>query len=163
MRKYIFYASIFVLVSIVLGLLLGFRHMRRVTENNVDLNRNFDTVPDLFALQNPGYRTISDMLNPEAPVDLGSLPHRLFAERAVLLIARHGMSALRQAVLQGQYELARGVYFGGRAFGVLLARRARMPTENQAAVAAGRHVRRPGGHRRKALTLPLGVRPRKLD
>ena len=94
----------------------GFRHMRRVTENNVDLNRNFDTAPDLFALQNPGYRAISDMLNPETPVDLGSLQSRLFAERAVLLIARHGMSTLRQAILQGQYEIARGVYFGGHAF-----------------------------------------------
>jgi hypothetical protein len=94
----------------------GFRHTRRVAESNVDLNRNFDIAPDLFALQNPGYRAISGVLNPDTPVDLGSLESRLFAERAVLLIARHGMSALRQAVLQGQYEIARGVYFGGHAF-----------------------------------------------
>lgn len=94
----------------------GFRHMRRVTENNVDLNRNFDTTPALFALENPGYRAISQFLNPEAPVDLDSLAHRLFAERALLRIARHGMSALRQAILRGQYEIARGVYFGGHAF-----------------------------------------------
>lgn len=94
----------------------GFRHLRRVTENNVDLNRNFDTTPALFAQKNPGYLAIRDMLNPEAAVDLGSLQHRLFAERAVLLIARHGMASLRQAILQGQYEIAAGVYFGGHAF-----------------------------------------------
>lgn len=94
----------------------GFRHMRRVTENNVDLNRNFDVTPALFALENPGYRTISPLLNPEDPVDLHSLEHLLFAERSVLLILRHGMPALRQAALQGQYELARGIYFGGETF-----------------------------------------------
>jgi predicted deacylase len=94
----------------------GFRHTRRVTENNVDLNRNFDATPALFALKNPGYRTITDMINPEEPADLGSIEHRLFAERAVLLILRHGMATLRQATLQGQYELARGIYFGGHDF-----------------------------------------------
>jgi Protein of unknown function (DUF2817) len=94
----------------------GFRHMRRVTENNVDLNRNLDVTPALFAGQNPGYRTISEVLNPEQPVDLGSMAHRLFGERSVLLILRHGMPTLRQAALQGQYELAHGIYFGGQGF-----------------------------------------------
>ncbi|HWN69579.1 MAG TPA: M14 family metallopeptidase [Haliangium sp.] len=91
----------------------GFRHMRRVTENNVDLNRNLDVTPALFALENPGYRAITGLLNPEQPVDLGSMQHRLFAERAVLLILQRGMAALRQAALQGQYEFAHGIYFGG--------------------------------------------------
>lgn len=94
----------------------GFRHMRRVTENNVDLNRNSDVTPALFARENPGYHTISDLLNPEGVADLGSLDHRLFAERAVLRIVRHGMPALRQAALQGQYQLPHGIYFGGRDF-----------------------------------------------
>jgi hypothetical protein len=94
----------------------GFRHMRRVTENNVDLNRNLDVEPALFALENPGYRTIDALINPVEPVDLGSMQHRLFAERAVLRILRHGMATLRQAALQGQYELPRGIYFGGEAF-----------------------------------------------
>lgn len=94
----------------------GFRHMRRVTENNVDLNRNLDVTPALFALENPGYRIITALLNPEDRADLGSLEHRLFAERALLRILRHGMPALRQAALQGQYELAHGIYFGGHDF-----------------------------------------------
>lgn len=94
----------------------GFRHMRRVTESNVDLNRNFDTTTALFARKNPGYLAIRDVLAPEVPVDLGSLGHRLFVERALLLIARHGMASLRQAILQGQYEIPAGPYFGGRAF-----------------------------------------------
>lgn len=94
----------------------GFRHMRRVTENNVDLNRNLDVTPALFALENPGYRTIDELLNPEQPVDLGSMAHSLFAERAVLMILRHGMPTLRQAALQGQYEQEHGIYFGGHDF-----------------------------------------------
>jgi hypothetical protein len=94
----------------------GFRHLRRVTENNVDLNRNCDVTPALFARENPGYHTISDLLNPEGVADLGSLEHRLFAERALLLIVRHGMPALRQAALQGQYDVPHGIYFGGQDF-----------------------------------------------
>jgi hypothetical protein len=94
----------------------GFRHMRRVTENNVDLNRNLDVVEAIFGFENPGYRTISDLLNPAEPVDLDGLSQRLFAERAVFQILRHGMPTLRQAALQGQYEQAHGIYFGGQGF-----------------------------------------------
>lgn len=117
----------------------GFRHMRRVTENNVDLNRNFDVTPALFALENPGYQIITGLLNPEEPADLGSFAHRFFPERAVVLILRHGMPTLRQAALQGQYELAQGIYFGGQGFEPLkdgLERLIRRVTAGQSAVMA---------------------------
>jgi len=94
----------------------GFAHMRRVSENNVDLNRNFDVSPSLFEQKNPGYTAVSDIINPSGPVDLGSLGHRLFAEQAVYEIVSQGMAALRQAILYGQYEHPKGVYFGGTAF-----------------------------------------------
>lgn len=93
----------------------GVQRFRRVTENNVDLNRNCDRDPALFQNQNPGYRAVNELLNPEGPVDLDSWSNRLFAARAVYNIATTGMKALRQAVLQGQYEYSRGVYFGGSA------------------------------------------------
>lgn len=94
----------------------GFQNERRVTENNVDLNRNHDTADALFQSQNEGYTQLYGLLNPEAPVELGSLANRFFFVRAVTTIAEHSMGALRQAILQGQYTHPKGIYFGGRRF-----------------------------------------------
>ncbi len=94
----------------------GARNFRRVTENNVDLNRNFDVSESLFQNKNEGYSKILDLSNPEGPADAGSLKNRFFALIAVTQIVQKGMGALRQAILQGQYEYPKGIYFGGRAF-----------------------------------------------
>ncbi len=42
----------------------GFKYHRRVTESNVDLNRNFDTSSDLFSLKNPIYNKLNYFINP---------------------------------------------------------------------------------------------------
>lgn len=94
----------------------GFKYFRRVTENNVDLNRNFDDEPALFDSQNEGYRTIHDLLNPDGPAAAGYVGERLFFLKAVGYIVTYGMPALRQAALQGQYEYPHGIYFGGMDF-----------------------------------------------
>ena len=93
----------------------GFALGRRVTENNVDLNRNASTSDALYSTVNAGYPLVDAMINPQGPVDTGSLANRCFHLRAIGLIAQHGMRTLRQAVLQGQYQVPRGVYFGGQA------------------------------------------------
>jgi hypothetical protein len=94
----------------------GFRYERRVSENNVDLNRNWDVEPSLFQSKNEGYEIVNEMLNPEVKVDLSSMDNRFFAIRSILQIMQHGMPALRQAILQGQYVHPRGLFFGGRTF-----------------------------------------------
>ncbi len=94
----------------------GFRLERRVTENNVDLNRNFDVTPALFSSHNDGYVKINELLNPDGKVSIGSMGNRLFPVRAVYNIIKHSMRALRQAALQGQYEFPKGIYFGGSKF-----------------------------------------------
>lgn len=94
----------------------GFRYERRVSENNVDLNRNWDVEPSLFQSKNEGYEIVNEMLNPEVKVDLSSMDNRFFAIRSILQIMQHGMPALRQAILQGQYAHPRGLFFGGRTF-----------------------------------------------
>lgn len=94
----------------------GARRFRRVTENNVDLNRNFDVTEELFRNKNEGYAKILDLSNPDGPADAGSMKNRFFALVAVNQIVQKGMGALRQAILQGQYEYPRGIYFGGQAF-----------------------------------------------
>lgn len=94
----------------------GARNFRRVTQNNVDLNRNFDVSESLFKNKNEGYSRILELSNPEGPADAGSLKNRFFALIAVTQILQKGMGALRQAILQGQYEYPKGIYFGGRTF-----------------------------------------------
>ena len=94
----------------------GFKNIRRVTENNVDLNRNSDTDGKLFATKNAGYPSVTGLINPETKVDTRSAGNIFFHVRAVAMIVKASMKALRQAILQGQYEYPRGLYFGGRDF-----------------------------------------------
>jgi hypothetical protein len=94
----------------------GFKNFRRVTENNVDLNRNFGNNTELFKTKNEGYPIIFELLNPSGQADMSDMGNRFFLFKAIYNIATKGMSALRQAALQGQYEFSNGIYFGGNAF-----------------------------------------------
>lgn len=94
----------------------GFKYVRRVTENNVDLNRNCDVDRALFTAKNEGYSNLVEFLNPEKPVDMDSMGNQFFFVRAVIKILQKSMKNLRQSVLQGQYEFAKGIFFGGKDF-----------------------------------------------
>ena len=93
----------------------GFATQRRVTEQNIDLNRNAAQTPALYLSDNAGYPLVDPLINPRTPADTGASEHRFFLLRAAALLARHGMGPLRQAVLQGQYAEPRGIYYGGSA------------------------------------------------
>ena len=93
----------------------GFARQRRVTEQNVDLNRNASATTALYLTDNPGYPLVDALINPQAPADTGALAHRFFLLRALAMLAQHGMGPLRQAVLQGQYATPKGIYYGGSA------------------------------------------------
>lgn len=89
----------------------GFAWLRRVNEENVDLNRNFLLEDEPYTGSPPGYAELDGLLNPPSPP---SLPARMsFYPRAVLNIARHGMPAMKNAVAGGQYEYPKGLFFGG--------------------------------------------------
>lgn len=94
----------------------GFKYLRRVTENNVDLNRNSDVSTDLYKNKNKGYAKLNDFLNPTIKVNVGSFKNRFFFTRALFKIIGNGIATLRQAILQGQYEYEKGLYFGGKIF-----------------------------------------------
>ncbi len=92
----------------------GFKHRRRVTENNVDLNRNCDTDGSLFKTRNPGYRAVHELINAKGRVATRSAANLFFHLRTFARIAQTSLGELRQAIIQGQYEFEKGVFFGGR-------------------------------------------------
>lgn len=91
----------------------GFNNSRRVSENNVDMNRNAAFGDELYQAENSGYRDVYDLINPVGPANGSSMGNRFFHLRAVTAIIQKSMQSLRQAILQGQYEFEEGVFFGG--------------------------------------------------
>ena len=86
----------------------GFSWVRRVTHENVDLNRNF---PDFKALpKRPAYTEIQPHIFPEK-WDEDSNKARHTAFRA--FVAKHGAMALQEAISGGQYGHPDGIFFGG--------------------------------------------------
>jgi hypothetical protein len=88
----------------------GMAHLRRVNENNVDLNRNFLPPGRPYSGVSAGYERLASLLNPKSPHG----GFELMIARALWQIARHGMSTLKQAVAGGQYEHPEGLFFGGK-------------------------------------------------
>lgn len=87
----------------------GMAHGRRVNSENIDLNRNFLSQESLFQGMPAGYRALTSWLNPERAASQAEL----FYDRVLYYVARYGFSAVKQAIGAGQYELSRGIYFGG--------------------------------------------------
>ena len=85
----------------------GFSHIRRVTHENVDLNRNFHDfsgpLPD-----NEAYRAVQPLL---LPAQWPPGPENAAATGA--FIQAHGMAALQAAVSRGQHQFPEGMFFGG--------------------------------------------------
>jgi hypothetical protein len=94
----------------------GYKYQRRVSENNVDLNRNSTNDPVLYSTVNEGYPKVYDFINPKGKVNTRSLGNKMFKIRAVFKILKASMPVLRQAVLQGQYQFPEGLYYGGNGF-----------------------------------------------
>lgn len=91
----------------------GFQYTRRVTENNVDMNRNSAVDDQLYNIKNLGYPEVYDLINPAKVVNTGSVENRFFFIKAMNEIRKASLPVLRQAVLQGQYDYPEGLYFGG--------------------------------------------------
>jgi hypothetical protein len=86
----------------------GMAWLRRVNENNVDLNRNFRLPGEDWSEAPALYDRIHGFLNPASPPGFD-----WFFLRAAALALRHGVHALKQAVAAGQYRHPRGVFYGG--------------------------------------------------
>ncbi|MCM2283501.1 MAG: M14 family metallopeptidase [Desulfobacula sp.] len=91
----------------------GFKNNRRVTENNVDLNRNGSTEAGLYQSENQGYNDLNSFLNPKHKVSLTSFGNFFFHLTAGEKILRYSVEAVKQAILQGQYRYEKGICYGG--------------------------------------------------
>ncbi len=89
----------------------GFSHGRRVTQENVDLNRNFqptsrEPLPANAAYTRDCMRCCCRRTGRRTPTTSAALAR---------WIATHGAAAFQAAVTRGQYEFADGLFFGGNA------------------------------------------------
>lgn len=87
----------------------GFSHLRRVTQENVDLNRNFGDYGQPLPV-NEAYAELHALLLPEhwPPDD---------ANRQAIAgyVQQHGLQRYQAAVTQGQHGFPDGLFFGGTA------------------------------------------------
>ena len=92
----------------------GMRHFRRVTENNVDLNRNYFYDENSIRRDvNKNYAKESDLFLPDGKItDLKEEKHKLYAQ-LMKGLAKEGYAGLKKAKGMGQFEFERGVYYGG--------------------------------------------------
>lgn len=86
----------------------GFSWWRRVTHENVDLNRNWHDFSQPLPA-NPAYDAIADALVPATWPPAASDEARLAA-----LVAERGPKALQAAVSGGQHDHPQGLFYGGR-------------------------------------------------
>jgi len=86
----------------------GFAWIRRVTEEGVDLNRNF--VDFAKPPPNPGYDELADAILPAA---LEGPAFEAAQKRIAAYREKHGVAALHVAFSGGQYGHPTGLFFGG--------------------------------------------------
>ena len=86
----------------------GFAHLARTNEDNVDLNRNFRD----FGVhsRNDAYLEVHDFIVPDTWPPTAENEMRIAA-----YVAERGAFALQQAVSEGQWDRADGLFFGGAA------------------------------------------------
>ena len=88
----------------------GFAHLRRVNEDNVDINRNFvdheHPPPDA-----PGYAALAGAI---APQSLSWWSNSLSRVSFLWYRMLHGSQALQKAITGGQYSHPQGLFYGGR-------------------------------------------------
>ncbi len=89
----------------------GFAWTRRVTEDNVDLNRNWiDFAAPLP--ENPGYDDLADVILPR---EWTAETQAAYATRIKDFIATHGEAGMMKALSGGQYRHPHGIFYGGTA------------------------------------------------
>ncbi|KIL53021.1 M14 family metallopeptidase [Jeotgalibacillus campisalis] len=92
----------------------GMRNFRRVTENNIDLNRNYlvnrDEVPENI---NKHYENEEELFLPTGKIQNLRKERRKLHGQLLKALATEGYSGITQAKGMGQFQFPKGVYYGG--------------------------------------------------
>jgi hypothetical protein len=88
----------------------GFAWLRRVNEDNADINRNFLDHGMPYP-ENPDYEALHDLLNPERLDEEGDA---VFLEALRRFEEERGSEVVYRSLSGGQYDRPRGVQYGGR-------------------------------------------------
>ncbi|MBM7552125.1 M14 family metallopeptidase [Thalassobacillus pellis] len=94
----------------------GMRNHRRVTENNIDLNRNYfyedNAIPEDI---NKNYEKEKGLFLPDGKIEDLENQRKELHGQLLNALAEEGYSRVKEAKGMGQYEFERGVYYGGQA------------------------------------------------
>ena len=94
----------------------GFKHNRRGTQKNINLNRNFSLSSKLFRIKNENYLKIKNQLEVREPVTTtfnypsANLAWQMLTRKNV------NLDSLTEAVGRGQYTSPTGINYGGSDF-----------------------------------------------
>lgn len=90
----------------------GFKHHRRGTENNVNLNRNYALTKQIFSTPNDGYKKLKPLLERRVPIEKFEYP---FISLLKKMLFESGVTqqSLTEAIGRGQYISKGGINFGG--------------------------------------------------
>ena len=87
----------------------GFAWLRRVNEDNIDLNRNFLDFSRPLP-KNDEYEVLNDLLIPK---EWDAIARRAADDGIKQYVATHGPAAFQSAVSRGQYTHPTGMFYGG--------------------------------------------------
>jgi hypothetical protein len=88
----------------------GFAWSRRFDAESIDPNRNFLLEEEEYSGSSSTYASFDALLNPRRVPSFWDL----FYLKALWAIVRHGRTALKQALVTGQYDFPKGLFFGGK-------------------------------------------------
>jgi len=87
----------------------GVAHLRRVNEDNVDLNRNFIDHSKTYPT-NDGYEQLADAIAPES---ISVWNNAILRIKLLWYTLFHGKLELQRAISSGQYAHPNGLFYGG--------------------------------------------------
>lgn len=91
----------------------GMKHRWRFTEDNIDLNRNCSVDPKMYKARNTGYGEMRSLLEPEGKASAGFFTDALLTLKMVWYNLTMSKKDFMEAVVAGQYQYPKGVFYGG--------------------------------------------------
>jgi len=90
----------------------GFAHLRRVDENNIDINRNFINFETTQPTSPSKYAVLDPVINPQTtPSSAGEFKYWL--STGILIAKNHGIKKLAGPIAEGQCDFPKGLFFTG--------------------------------------------------